>query len=143
MARIEIDLPKSLPFSTELKIHIYHVNQTGHLDNALLFNLVGEARHRFFLSIGIGEDDLSGVKCVVVNERVKYCSEAFYGETVLIEMGFVDLSESTGMLGWRMHDVASGREVAKGISDIEFVDAQTQESVKMTEPLLNRVSLAS
>ena len=49
MPRIQYDLPEPFVFSTELPIYTSHINWGGHLDNAQLLSLVGEARSRFFL----------------------------------------------------------------------------------------------
>jgi len=61
MARIQIDLPEHFLFSTEIPIYIGHINYGHHLDNALLLQLVSEARVRFFKSLGYTELDIEGV----------------------------------------------------------------------------------
>lgn len=43
MSRIQIELPESLPFSTEITLYLSHMNYGGHLDNALLLTVVSEA----------------------------------------------------------------------------------------------------
>ena len=86
MARIQFDLPPEFLFSTDVPIYISHVNQGGHLDNALLLTLVSEARVRFFRWLGYqGELDIEGLTLVVGDMMAQYKSEAFYGETMQID----------------------------------------------------------
>ena len=47
MVRIIFDLLSQFSLATELQVHISHVNQGGHLDNAQFLSLVSEAWIRF------------------------------------------------------------------------------------------------
>lgn len=122
MPRIQIDLPARFIFSTDLPIYIGHINYGHHLDNALLLTLVSEARVRFFKSLGYTELDIEGVGIVVADAAVQYRSEAFHGETLRAEMTPSDFNKYGCDLMWRLSDVASGREVARGKTGILFMD---------------------
>ena len=122
MPRIKIDLPETFIFSTELPIYIGHINYGNHLDNAQLIALVGEARVRFFKSLGYSEMDVEGVGIIVADVAAQYRSEAFHGETMVLEMAADDFSKYGCDLAWRMTDQASGREVARGKHGIMFFD---------------------
>jgi len=125
MARIHIDLPERFGFSTELPLYIGHINYGGHLDNALLLTLVSEARTRFLKALGYSELDVEGVGIVVADAAVQYRSEAFHGETMRVAMAAADFSKYGCDLLWRMSDVATGREVARGKTGIVFLDYST------------------
>lgn len=136
MARIIIDLPSHFIFSTELPIYISHINNAQHLDNAALLTLISEARVRFFRALGYEELDVEGVGIVVADAAIQYKSEAFHGETMVVEMSTTDFNKYGCDLVWRMSDQASGREVARGKSGILFFDYSARRPAHVPEGFL-------
>lgn len=122
MPRIKIDLPEHFGFSTEIPIYINHINYGNHLDNSALISLVSEARVRFFKSLGYTELNVEGVGIVVADVAAQYRSEAFHGETLVVEMAADDFNKYGCDLVWRLSDRATGREVARGKHGIMFFD---------------------
>ena len=122
MARIQFELPEQFLFTTDIPIYISHVNQGGHLDNAQLLSLVSEARLRFFRWMGYpGELDIEGLSIVVGDMMAQYKSEAFYGETLQVDMVPDDFNKYGFDLVFRLRDRASRREVARGKTGVVFV----------------------
>jgi 4-hydroxybenzoyl-CoA thioesterase len=138
MARIQIDLPEQLPFSTEVTLYLSHLNYTGHLDNAMLLTLVSEARARYFASLGYTEMDVEGIGIVVADAAVQYRSEAFHGEVMVVSMAAADFSERGCDLLWRMEDKASHREVARGKTGIVFFDYGVRKVAAVPENFRRR-----
>ncbi len=135
MARIQFELPAQFLFSTDIPIYISHVNQGGHLDNAQLLSLVSEARLRFFRWLGSrGELDIEGLSIVVGDMMAQYKSEAFYGETLQIDMVPDDFNKYGFDLVFRLRDKESGREVARGKTGVVFV-GDAPEGGKKVAPL--------
>ncbi|KAI5915796.1 MAG: thioesterase family protein [Proteobacteria bacterium] len=122
MARIKIELPESLPFSTEIPLYVEHMNHGNHLDNARLLSLVSEARVRWLKSMGYGELNIEGLGIIVADAALQYLSEAFHGETMVVEIGADDFNKYGCDVVWRMRDKASGRDVARGKHGIVFFD---------------------
>ena len=139
MPRVKIDLPEAFPFSTEVPIYIGHINYGHHLDNAQLISLVSEARVRFFKSLGYSELDVEGVGIVVVDVAAQYRSEAFHGETMVIEMGADDFNKYGCDLVWRLSDKATGREVARGKHGIIFFDYAARKATAVPPAFVARV----
>ncbi len=122
MARIRIELPDAFPFRTRIPLLITHINHGRHLDNAQLLGLVSEARVRFLKSMGYTELDVEGLGIIVADVAARYRSEAFHGETMVIEMAAHDFHDFGCDLAWRMTDEDSGREIAHGKTGIVFFD---------------------
>lgn len=122
MPRIQIDLPDTLPFSTDVQLYLSHMNYGGHLDNALLLTVVSEARVRYLKSMGYTELNVEGLGIIVADAALQYKSEAFHGETMVVAVGATDFSKYGCDMVWRMNDKASGREVARGKTGIVFFD---------------------
>ena len=127
MARIQIELPEQLPFSTEITLYLSHMNYGGHLDNALLLSVVSEARMRFFKALGYTELDVEGVGIIVSDAALQYRSEAFHGEVMVVHMGAADFGSKGCDLMWRMTEKSSQREVARGKTGIVFFDYSTRK----------------
>ncbi len=126
MARIKIDLPDSLSFSTTIPLLISHINHGMHLDNAQLLGVVSEARMRWLKSLGYSELDIEGLGIIIADAALQYRSEAFHGETMQVEMTATDFSEFGFDLVWRMAAAETGREVARGKTGIVFFDYRTR-----------------
>ena len=133
MPRIKIDLPPRFVFSTEVPLYINHINYGNHLDNAAMLMLVSEARVRFFKALGWSELDVEGVGVIVADVAAQYRSEAFHGETMQIQFAASDFHDFGCDLVWRMSDLASGREVARGKHGIVFTDPATHRAASIPE----------
>ena len=142
MPRIKIDLPPRFVFSTEVPLYINHINYGNHLDNAAMLMLVSEARVRFFKALGWWELDVEGVGVIVADVAAQYRSEAFHGETMHIEFAASDFHDFGCDLVWRMSDLASGREVARGKHGIVFFDYQARSKARVPAAFIARASAA-
>ena len=133
MARIQIELLETFPFSTEVTLYLSHMNYGGHLDNALLLTVVSEARARFFQSLGYTELDIEGVGIIVSDAALQYRSEAFHGEVMVVSMGATDFGSKGCDLVWCMNERTSAREVARGKTGIVFFDYATRKIAPVPE----------
>ncbi|MDP3539611.1 MAG: thioesterase family protein [Azonexus sp.] len=140
MPRIKIELPDHFIFSTEIPIYISYINYGHHLDNAALISMVSEARVRFFQSLGYKELDVEGVGIVVADVAAQYRSEAFHGETMVVEMGANDFNKFGCDLVWRLSDKATGREVARGKHGIVFFDYTARKPTSAPAAFVAKVS---
>lgn len=138
MPRVNIALPQSFIFSTEIPLYIGHINYGGHLDNAQLLSIVSEARVRFFKSLGYTELDIEGCGIVVVDAAVQYKAEAFHGEVMVVEMTPDDFNKYGFDLLYRVQDRASGREVARGKTGILFFDYAQRKVTAIPQPFRQR-----
>ena len=140
MPRIKIDLPERFIFSTELAIYINHINYGNHLDNSALLSLVSEARVRFFKALGYTELNVEGLGIIVADAAVQYKSEAFHGETLLVEMTTNDFNKYGCDLVWQISDQATGREVARGKHGIMFFDYSARKAALVPAAFVEKLA---
>lgn len=138
MPRIQIDLPETFVFATDIPIYIGHINHGRHLDNAALVSLVSEARVRFLQSLGYTELDIEGVGMVVTDAALQYRSEAFYGEVLRFEMAPDDFNKYGCDLVYRACEKESGREVVRGKTGILFFDYAARKPVSVPSAFRQR-----
>lgn len=133
MARIHIDLPTRFHFSTHVQVYQSHINEAGHVDNAQMLSLVSEARQRFFSALGYSQLDVEGLGIAVADAAVQYLSEAFYAETLRIDVAAVDFNKYGCDLITRIQEQNSGRPVAHCKTGIVFYD-YTQRKIALVPP---------
>ena len=141
MPRVQFELPSHFTFSTEMQVYIGHVNQGGHLDHAQLLTLVSEARVRFFQSLDYRESSVEGLGIVVGDIVAQYRSEAFYGETLRVQMLPQDFNRYGFDLVFRMSEKSSRREVARGKVGVVFVDPAQKRVAPLPPAFLQRLAL--
>lgn len=139
MPRIQYDLPESFVFSTELSIYTSHINWGGHLDNAQLLSLVGEARSRFFLWLDYEERRVEDCSIVIGDALVQYKSEALYGETMLVHLAVTDFNRYGFDMAFQMTDKATGREVARGKQGVVFIGLADKKISPLPEAFRQRL----
>ena len=140
MPRIQYDLPERFVFTAALPIYTSHINWGGHLDNALLLGLVGEARSRFFLWLDYEERRVEDCSIVIGDALVQYKSEAFHGETMVVQMVPTDFNRYGFDLAFQMTDKDSGREVARGKQGIVFIDLAKKKVALLPEAFRTRLA---
>ncbi|WP_143307681.1 acyl-CoA thioesterase [Chitinophaga vietnamensis] len=93
MARIKIELPAAFPFSTHIPVRIQDMNYGGHVGNDAILSILHEARVQYLKSIGTKElDHETGKGLIIVDVAISYKSEAFHGDTFLVEVAAGDFS---------------------------------------------------
>jgi acyl-CoA thioesterase FadM len=92
MARIKLNMPEKIIFSTKIKVRISDVNYGGHLGNDSLISLIHDARVEFLKSFGWSEIDLAGVSLIQSELAGNYKGEAFQGDILNFEIAVGDIS---------------------------------------------------
>jgi len=133
MPRVEIELPESFLFETEIPIRISDVNYGGHLGNDAVLSIAQEARVRFLAARGWGELDVEGVGMILVDAAVVYRAEGRHGMTLRVRLAATDVRSRGLDLVYVMSDVASGEEIARVKTGIVFFDYRARRVVAMPE----------
>ena len=118
MVRLKLELPETFIFSTEISLRINDINYGGHLGNDVVLSLVHEARAHFFRAHGFTELDVDGVGIFMHDAAIVFRSEAFDGETLVVEIAASDVTRIGCDFLFRLTEKSDGREVAKVLSPI-------------------------
>jgi 4-hydroxybenzoyl-CoA thioesterase len=131
MARVEIELPQSFLFQTEIPIRISDVNYGGHLGNDSVLSIAHEARIRFLATRGWGELDVEGVGILMADAAVVYRSEGRHGMTLRVSIAAADVRSRSLDLVYLMTDAGTGEEIARVKTGIVFFDYAARRVVSM------------
>lgn len=129
MARIEIDLPASFHFATEISVRIGDINFAGHLAHDALLTLIHEARARFFHEHGYDELNVEGYGIIMADAAIVYRSEGRWGEALRFDIAVHEFTGKGCDIVYRITEAASGREVARAKTGIVFFDYEGGEAV--------------
>jgi 4-hydroxybenzoyl-CoA thioesterase len=139
MNRVKINLPENLNFKTEIPLRISDINYGGHLGNDKILSLVHEARVRFLKELGYSEMNVEGYGIIMIDALVEYKSEAFYGDTVLIEAGIGDIDKIGFDIFYRMLNKASGKEIALVKTGILIFDYGKRKIAAVPEAFVEKL----
>lgn len=128
MARVSIDIPDQLPFSTELEVRITDINYGNHLANQAVMAIMHEARMRFLKHYGYSEMNLEGVSLIMSDSAIMFKGEAFYGEVLGIEVGPGNLERKGFDIFYRLYSLTSGRMVAIAKTGMVCFDYQKRRT---------------
>ena len=122
MARVKLDIPEEFVFSTEITLRVNDINYGGHLGHDSILTLTHEARVRLLRKYGLTEINIYGPGLIISDAVIVYKSEAFYGETVTIEVSLCDFTKYGCDFVYKLTEKETGREIARAKTGIVFFD---------------------
>ncbi len=134
MARVDVPLPDSFPFSTEIPVRITDLNYGGHVGNDAILSIVHEARVRFLAAHGWTELDVAGAGIIMADAAIVYRAEGFHGMILKVDVAVAELRSRACDLLHRITDVATGAEIARVKTGIVFFDYATRRVVTVPAP---------
>lgn len=90
MARIKLEITSQYLFTATIPVRITDLNYGNHLANDKVLSIIHEARIQFFNHFGFSEMDLGGVSSIMADVAIEYKNQAFYKDTLIIEIGVQD-----------------------------------------------------
>jgi len=136
MARVEIELPGTFAFTTELPLRVDDLNYGGHLGNDRVLTLAQEVRVRWLASHGLGELDVGGGAGLIMTEAaVLYRAEGRYGMVLRGELAVGEVRTRTFELLHRFTDAATGEEIARVRTRLCCFDYRARRLVSLPEGL--------
>ncbi|WP_087025180.1 acyl-CoA thioesterase [Thaumasiovibrio subtropicus] len=126
MSRINIDLPDSPLYETEMRVRISDVNYANHLSNDAIWGFVNEARVQFLYSRGFSEADVDGKAIILGDSAARFENQAFYGEPISLEVYADDFTEHSCSLYFHLYHADKGYTIAKAMNGLVFFDYHNQ-----------------
>jgi acyl-CoA thioester hydrolase len=133
MARVQLELPETFLFCTDMEVRIGDINFAGHLSNDAVLVLLHEARIRFLAGYGLTEMDIFGFSTILADVAIVFRSEAFQGEVLRIEVSVTDFNKYGCDYVYRISEKTTGREVARAKTGIVFFDYQRRSIERLPQ----------
>jgi acyl-CoA thioester hydrolase len=140
MARLQINLPAQFTFSTDIPIRMGDINRGNHLGHVAMLAILEEARTQFLTGLGFNlEGGLNeGIGYLVTDAAIVYKKQAYYGQTLKIEIAAVDFQEKSFDFIYRVSVTSTGTEVARGKTGHVLYNFQTQKIAPITPEFKKR-----
>jgi YbgC/YbaW family acyl-CoA thioester hydrolase len=142
MARIQIPLPDTFLFTTELTVRVSDLNYGGHVGNDSILTLMQEARVILYRTLGF-KDEISfegSIGQIIADAAIQYKSEAFLGDILIIKIAIADFSKYGFDILYLLENKTSGKEVARGKTGIVCFDYDKRKVASIPAILLNRLT---
>jgi acyl-CoA thioesterase FadM len=120
-------------FTTQLTVRITDINSGKHLANDSMVSMISEARARFLYQFGIEEVSVNDVGIIVTDLATTYRREAFARETLVFEVGLMDLNKYGGDIIFRITKSETGELVALAKSGFVFYNFLAAKVTPMPE----------
>lgn len=129
MARIQLPMPDSYLFSTEMTVRVSDVNYGGHLGNDAVLSMIHEARVRFLRHYDYTEATIEGVGLIMTDTAIIYRTEGFHGDTVRVDVTVDDFNKHGCDFYYLLTNKQRGVELARAKTGIVFFDYETRKVV--------------
>jgi len=129
MPRLKLDFPARPLFTTEIPIRVTDLNYGNHLAHDRLVSILHEARVRFFRAFGFEERNTEGRGILLVDLAVTYQREAFYGQTLRVDVAIGEAATRGCELLYRVTDAGNDEAVALAKTGIVFIDPASRRVV--------------
>jgi acyl-CoA thioesterase FadM len=107
--RIRIQFPTPFTFSVAIPVRISDINYGGHVGNDRILSIVHEARMAFLAQRNYTEMNAGGCGLIMADSAIQYKAEAFYGDTILVEMAVANIGPVAFDLFYKLSTSRSGK----------------------------------
>lgn len=142
MARLDLALPTTFIYSTELIVRVNDLNYGAHVGNDNMLTLMQQARINFYNENGFkNEISFEGsVGQVISDALVIYKTEAFLGDTLIIQLAIADINKYGFDMLYHVTNKLTTKEVARGKTGIVCFDYNERKVAAIPESLLRIIT---
>ena len=138
MARIILQFPDKVSFTTAITVRITDINYGGHLGNDKVLSLMHEVRMLWLQSIGYSELNIEGAGLIMADAGIQFKSEAFFGEVLTAEIAVAEISRAGFNLYYRFK--CAERVVATGKTGMLFFDYSNRKIVSCPGTFIEKIN---
>ncbi len=135
MARVKLDPPAPVLFTTSVNVRVTDLNYGRHLGHMELVGLLHEARVAFLREHDYVEFDVEGLSLMVVDLAVSYRAEAFAGQTMIIDLGMVLEGSRGAEIRYAVRERETNTVIAVAKTGVVFADPIERKVVQVPEPV--------
>jgi acyl-CoA thioester hydrolase len=113
------------PFHHRIKVRSYNLDSFGHVNNAVYFNYLEEARCEYMEQRGLSFRSFHewGAFAFVVSSEIRYKSPAKYGDLLDIRGAFSSMRRTSFSLDYEIYNETTDRICALASMTFGFVDS--------------------
>ncbi len=135
----EIKNFERVDFSTSVPFRITDHNYGDHVANNVFVEYLHEGRVQFLKNFGYTERDVEGVALIMSELCVKYTKQAFYPDTLKLEMAVANFRPTRFDLFYRGYN-QEGDLLLLAKTEMAAIDVNTGKPIRLPEAFHNRFS---
>lgn len=136
MARVQIKMPSTFEFFTELDVRITDVNYGNHLANDAVLSLLHEARVRWLRANNLGEANVDGLILIMSDAAVAYRAEGFAGDRLRIEVAATEPSRVSCDIVYRVTRISDAKLIVEAKTGVVFLDPASRKVARLPPSML-------
>ena len=135
MSRVQIKLPETFVFHTDIAVQIGDINYGNHLANDAVLRLCHEARIRWLAAHGFTETNAGGSGLIMADAALQYTAQAHHGDELAISLAAGNIGRSSFTLFYLIERPADGKTIAKVQTGMVCFDYQAQKVSRLPQAL--------
>jgi acyl-CoA thioesterase FadM len=140
MARIKLNIPGKILYTTSIPLRISDINYGGHLGNDSVLSLAHESRIRFLNSLNYSETDIEGVSIIMTDAIINYKNQGHYGDVIKIEIAVNDIGNNGLDMYYKMTCENNNTEVARVKTGIAFFDYKSNKLTAIPYKFIQKIN---
>lgn len=128
-------------YSIPIEVRFADVDALGHVNNAVYFTYMEQARVRYLQHLGLMGADLKDSSIIVAKASCQFKSPLRFGEEVLVYARVSELRNSSFIMEYQLESKTDARTVALGRTIQVYYDYQSQRSVHIPDNYREKVAL--
>src|SRR4051812_2016635 len=110
--RVKVKFPEQSALAVmHIPVRISDINYGGHVGNDAVLSIIHEARMQFLASNGYTEMEAGGNSMIMADVMIAYKREAFYGETLKIDVYATEITRISFDLLYRLTKEKDGATI--------------------------------
>ncbi len=138
MSRVKIQFPQHNPLGVvHIPVRISDINYGNHVGNDAILSIIHEARMQVLAQNNYTEMDAGGNSMIMADVMIAYKAEAFYGDTLEIEVYAAEVTAVRFDLLYRISTIRAGDkiEVSNAKTGMVCFDYKNRTVAPMTSSL--------
>ena len=140
--RIQLQLPDTFTFQTEIPVRITDINYGNHLGNDAILSMMHEARVQFLQNLGYSELEMEGAGLIMSDTAIIYKGEGFYGDVLTVRVTATDLNKYGFDLMYLFTN-QHGKEIAHAKTGMLCFNYQTRKLMALPEKAAEKLRSVS
>lgn len=128
-------------YSMPIEVRFADVDALGHVNNAVYFTYLEQARIHYLQQLGLLGDSLGEIALILAEASCQFKSPLRFGEELLVRVRVSELRNSSFVMEYQLESRADGRIVALGRSIQVCYDYQTQRALRMPQRYREKIAV--
>lgn len=131
MSRVQIDMPETYSFATDIPVRITDLNYGNHVGHDTIMSILHEARVRMLDSKGFSEIDIGGCGLIMTDTAIVFKNEVFYPALLRCKLAVGNVSRSRFDVFYRVTRKGDDDVVAEAKTGMVCFDYEQKRIARM------------